>query len=427
MFENSVHYLSWADRPALNQCPNEYDSVILPSHLVLAAQGTVPTFVNTLSDDHDIDFYIDPAITQLRAGDNFRKSESGELRSWISQMVGYHGDAVERILEQEQNLKYPDLSDSEAQALVESVCEFQENFIEDAADQAAGKYVTVSDLKPNAVIPWYIKIRGYSDIMTNEKIIKYAKQATDLPLRPCIFVTKQFINDVNARKSITEMLDENDISEVFLWIEDLDNSEGTDITDYLNATRLVKRCSDSEIDPHLLYGSYFANLLAYFGLKGVGFGVNHSESKEEKLENRGGGGDSRYYFESAKVFLSPPEAVRIAEAKDAPPCNCSICKPTVSSWDDVFQLADDQSDLQEHYISCRNQHSSRIRSADLETLLDKVEAAYDIYGSLLGGTDSSKDALHLKKWHLSIRKFVEHDTDKTLDDYKGGLATLSVP
>lgn len=425
MFENIVHYLSWADRPALAQAVDEYDSVILPSHLVLAAKRTVPAFVHTLAEDHDVDFFIDPALTQLRVGHNFRKSDSGELRSWISQLVEYYGGPLEEVLDHKQNLSYSDLSSSETQELVESVVKFQENFVEKAADEEAGKYVDVLDLKPDAVVPWYIKIENYGDIDTNDEIIGYTKGATDLPLRPCIFVTKRFLSDVHARKAIAEILSDKNIDEVFVWIEGLDNSAETDIADYLNATRFVVRCSETGIDPYFMYGSYFANLLGYFGLKGTGFGVNHSESKEEKLENRGGSGNPRYYFDPAKVFLSPPEAVRIAKAKHAPPCTCSICSQCVSSWDDVFELVDDQTDRREHYISCRNHHKKYTKSADLETLLDELESDFNTYGELLGGTDSSKDAIHLKKWHVAIREFVTYDADNTLDDYAGGLATLS--
>lgn len=423
MFENTVHYLSWSDRPALDQAAEEFDSVMLTSHLALAGRGTVPTFVNRLSEDHDVDFYIDPALKQLRAGDHFRDTESGELTPWYSKLVEYHGGPLPDILDRKQNLRFADLSDSETRDLVESVCEFQENFIEDVANEQASKYVTVSDLKPAAIVPWYIKIDGYGDIRTNEEIIEHAQHSTEITLRPCIFVTKRFLKDANARKAIVEMVSDNDIGEVFLWIEGLDNSGETGISDYMNATRLVTRCSEAGVNPYFLYGSYFANLLGYFGLKGTGFGVNHSESKEEKLGGRGGGGGKRYYFDPAKVFLSPPEAVRIAKRRQAPLCGCSICGTTVSSWDDVFELVDEQADLREHYISCRNEQRDHVSATDLEPLLDELQEAFGTYGDLLAGTDSTKDAIHLKKWHVAVREFVKHETDDTLNDYKGGIVS----
>lgn len=424
-FENSLHYLSFGDRPTVKASAPEYDSIILPSHLIIGGQGKIPTLINTLVKEEDIDYYIKPAITEFRAGTNFLDGEG--FSPWFEKLVDYYGSPISEVLSSNSHLRFRNISESTCRGICSQVAEFQETFVRDIAEEAAGKYEEITDdLVPKAIIPWFELISEVEDVTTNRKIIRYTQSATDQPIKPCVFVKLEFLGDINHRKAITSMLDDEDISEVFLWVDELAKSE-TNIDGYLDVIDLVNRLFSKDIHSHFFYGNYFSNLLQYFGVTGTGFGVFHSESKSEKLEQSGGGGDNlnRYYFDPAKEFLSLTDIQTLIRSTDPPVCECSVCSEELGSWMELYRVADDWEFLQPHYVSVRRLQKERVAENSLKDLLESLKEDEEQYVGLLEGTESTKTLYHLRKWRKSIEIYVEKETDSDLEEYTSSPITTN--
>lgn len=417
-FENSLHYVSFADRPVVEDSVEEYDSLILPSHLIAGGSGAVPTLLNRLVSENEVEFYIDPAITQLRVGTNFLGEDNEELGQWFEKLTDALGSPVPDIVKEKTHIKYDNHDKETLEQIAEAILDFQENFVYESAQAASGKYDIISDqLSPRSVIPWYVKITEPADVSKNRHLIEHAISYSSIDVKPCIFTTKRFLRDQTYRASVVAMLEDTGPDEVFLWIEGMDKS--TDIGPYLNIIDLVDRLSDSGVAPHFMNGHYFVNLLSYFGATGTGFGVFHSESKSEKTEDTGGDGSNlnRYYFDPVKEFLNITDVERLTNNVDTDLCTCTICSTELSSWDDLFRVGDDWDFLRTHYISIKRKHTEKVHRNTLEDLLEQIEQHDNDYSSHLGSTGSTKDSTHLYKWKKAIEIYIERQDGVEVTDF----------
>ncbi|GAB3676776.1 hypothetical protein [Halopiger thermotolerans] len=416
-FENSIHYLSFADRPAIEENADQIDSIILTSHLVAYGSGKVPTLLNELRKEHDTRFYINPAITNLRVGTNFLDDQNDELSPWYQKYIEILGEKVQDLFDDHTQIQYENLTQEERESICKSTADFQENFVKDAAENSTGKYdFVVDDLRPEAIIPWYHKITEPKDIPRNRELAQLTNQATNLPIKPCLFITPDFITDSTNRDSLIESVKKIECSEIFLWVEGFDKSSG--IGTHLNILKIVDELSEIGIGVHSLYGSYFSHLLAYFGATGVGFGVYHSESKSEKKEESGGDGSNlkRYYFDPVKEFLNVADVDTLTDLGSTPICSCNECQSTLSSWDDLFEVGEDPDFLQSHYISTRGIHKNRIFDQSLQESLEEVKEAESTYKETLNELGTSKTGNHLRKWRRSIEIYAENHSTKNVKE-----------
>jgi len=423
MFENSVHYLTFNERGAIESTADEYDSIILPSHLIIGGAKKIPTLLNRLRDDYGTEFYINPAITQLRAGTNQLGDNNQELSEWFRKLVDEHSEVVEDQMHSGFDLKYNDLTHVEVQEICNSVVDLQENFVLNAAREVSGKYETVpDDLGPKCVIPWYKKITSPEDIPINRELIELSQKYASRPCKPCFFLTSEIISDRTNIDSIVEVLEKTRVDEIFLWIEDFGKDETT-IREYRDAIELVHKISQNGVNPHFLYGTYFANLLGYFGLRGIGFGVFHSESKSEKLESTGGSGDNlnRYYFNPVKDFLNVTDVDSLTDTVDTPLCQCTACERELDTWDELFRVGDDWNFLREHFISTKRKHKEDIQNRTLQKSLETLKDAEDAYLDSLNQTQSTKTAHHLKKWRKSVIVYIEETLEDDLTSFNSAV------
>ena len=417
MFENSLHYVAFNDRECVERAVDDYDSLIIQTHIVVGGQGQITPRLNRLYQDEDIEFYIDPAITQLRVGDYFR-DDDGELSEYWKKWAKQVGDPVYSHLKQHRNLSATDFSEDERQAISKSLCDLQENFVKNSAIREADKYAQISaSLGPKAVIPWYTQITDSSDIAQNRELIENFQQYADTPVKPCIWVSKSFLKDSEGIQSIANLLEEVDVSEAFIWVDEL-SKKNTTVREYANTTRLTEEISNRDIDPHFLYGNYFVTLLRYFGAKGTGFGKYFLESRSEKTTGGGSGDLTRYYFEPAQEFLNITDVDRLVQKEEPELCDCRVCKVELDDWEDIFRVGDDKLFLQRHFVSSKRIHSKKTEENSLKDLLKELKSAKRTYGSELERTKSSKNAYHLTKWTAGIEHYVEQELGKSLEDYE---------
>ncbi|WP_152422185.1 hypothetical protein [Natrialba asiatica] len=409
MIENSVHYLHEGERPAIDKSVAMYDSLIIPAHFVAARYENLSGFLNRLKNNHGTEYYINPQLPRYRKGDDFRK-DTGDISEWNQSLLDYYDPLVKDILSEEGNIRFRDLTSQEQKKVVKQSCDFQLNFLEDAPEQEnLSRYgIDTVELVPRAIIPWYVKMKSQADIASNQRTIKYATDYLDAPIKPCLFFEKDLVKNEDFKRGLTSLVDDSDIQEVFVWIEDLDKPNTT-TREYVNTINLIQRISNCGVEPHMFYGGYFSHLLAFFGLRGVGFGTFHQESKKEKTESSGGSGGEglkRYYFNPVKEFLNIPEAVEMGSEFDERTCDCHVCEIEIHEWDDLFAIGDEYQILQRHYIASRRLHSEKILNTGLDQLLDEIEESDNRYREPLNESDTAANANHLRKWRLSINHYI---------------------
>lgn len=351
-------------------------------------------------------------VWDFRAGTNFRKS-NGNLKAWHAAYADALGDSFSSILQSNNHVDASQLNDTQIEQVSEDVVEFQEQFIVDSLQSGVGKYddIDVSDIQPTAVIPWIHKITGPSDIAIFKKILENSENSTDLPLKPCIYTTKEYIRDVTYRGDVIEVLDELGIDDVFLWIDNLDKRT-TSERNYRNLIDFVHELHIADVYSHMFYGDYFSNLLSYFGLGGIVYGTNFGEENQEQLEETGGGMIERYYVNGTRDFLKATAAVDIQQRANAPVCTCDGCSGSITNWGDITQIQADNNRsllpiLQEHFLCMKENHASQINNNKLDDLLTELESNQNDYSQPYSDSvqlSPSKQTDHLLTWKDAIEQ-----------------------
>lgn len=412
MFENTVRFNHKGERAAIEHSRQSIDSLLIPEHFVASNPDYLAGFLNNQLDT-EIEFYIDPALPKYRRGDGFR-NDNGDLRGWHQALVDRYGGPVERVLNQQRNLEFEDLSEEELEEVIETQCELQLETIEASGEGKLSQYFEVeTELRPRAVTPWYVKIEDVSDLNKNRDIIELAQNFTDAPLKPCVFMELDFAADSANRRAVVQMLDKTGVSEVFLWIEGL-GKRAADPMDYVATLDVIHRLSEHGVSPHFFYGNYFAYLTAYFGGHGNCFGVAYQESSSEDTEigsdsGGGGGGTNRYFFEPVKEFLNFQETESLGQEFDVDLCNCPVCEKTMGSWEDIYIYDGNYTAQRHHYIWNQDRYRKSVQEKELETVLDQLKSAYDRYCDELGGSSTAATPYHLNKWRTGIIHFVEEE------------------
>lgn len=405
-FENTLQYVTFADRTQVENRIEDYDTLMVTSHLLAGGKKAVTSLLHNLIDSHDLEYYINPTVTEFQLGDNFRNPD-GSLREWHSKLISELGEPFSQLASGRDNIRWEHLDAEEKENAIESICNFQCNFVGEAVEEEMGKYANILsnlDLSPRAVIPWYTLIRDYEDISDNEEIIRLSRESCDLPLKPCIHTTADFISDVNARRSLANHVGDLDLHECFIWIDNLDkNFEEVTARTYRNVAHLTALISEEGVDPQFLFGDFYSNILYYFGLRGTSYGTYFRESSAEKVERVPGGGSlQRYYYDSVKEFLSVPVSVTLGRITREPIPDFD----GFSDWDDLLQVGEDHDFLKNHYILTRKSHKNKIHNQNLSTVIEELEEDFDRYDPLLDGLDATnKNVDHLEKWIDGVNQF----------------------
>lgn len=404
-FENSLHYNHLGEGSAVDKAAEYVDSLIIPAHFAAFHADTIAGRVSNL----DQEYYIDPHLPEFRIGDNFL-TDSGDLSPWSDALAESYGSVVTDPLQERGNLRYSELSRDNQREIAELTVDFQLNILDEHADSTLARYELEDvdhDLLPKAVVPWYIKLCSGGELEQNKQVISDTAEYTDHPIKPCFFIERPLIADAEFRERIARYLDDTPVTEVFLWVEGLGKRDSK-AGHYVHITDLVDRIADQGVAPHFLYGNYLSNLLAFFGLRGTGFGINYSESSSEKVESTdGGGGNERYYFDPIKEFVGIAEAVQLGE-RGGELCDCGTCEHWMEDWIGIYAVADEQKRLARHYAAKRHQQRMEIQENSLRELLQELEENYKEYSEGLKESGTVVTADHLNEWKRGIELYAEN-------------------
>lgn len=237
VFENSLHYKTFADRSQVENRIESYDSLIIPSKLMVGGKKAVPPLVYRLVDAGEVSYYVNPSIREFHRGDSFMDGD--ELKAWHQKLTEELGEPLYSIIDSSFNLSVEELPSEDIREIAQSVVEFQENVVMDAVSESMDKYeqALADNIRPRAIVPWYQKISDYEHINQNREILEYS-QLTDLPIKPCIHAEVDFLRDATARAQIIEMLSINENKECFVWIDGLKKSD-TSVDEYIDVLRFI--------------------------------------------------------------------------------------------------------------------------------------------------------------------------------------------
>ncbi|SDJ52721.1 hypothetical protein SAMN05216226_104241 [Halovenus aranensis] len=422
MFEATLRYNSNSDKQSINTSLEYIDSLIIPGRMIAANSKAIPSNLKNYRDEADVGYYIEPSVADFRVGDDFT-DDAGRVRTWHSKYIQQVDERLADLLEERENIDPADLLEEDVRRITSSSVEFQEKFVPGRIQEEAGKYDTIENVEsyqPEAVIPWYNKIRREADFEVGDTIIDEAKDAAELPVKPCLFVTKSLIRDQQRSEQLVELLTSNGIDQCFLWVENLDK-QATGQGEYEDLAQLVVNLADEEISAHFFYGDYFATLLSHLGLEGTVYGSMYGEEETEQREQRSGQGViTRYYTDAVKDFLKIPAAVDLQQRTDAMMCFCDVCDRQFDSWQDLAEMEQDddeniQAPMKKHHIRVRWDQIRRVESESLEDTIDRIESDYQDYVSEFFRSNQiadSKSLDYIPRWVNAVESVTDTDHER---------------
>jgi hypothetical protein len=417
MFEATLRYNSNSDKHPVATSGESLDSLLIPGKMLAANSKALPTNLRNWYDSYNLEYYIQPTLFDFRVGDNFRDS-SGSVRTWHWDYATEVDRLLEELLAKQDNVDATDLSANQLRQLTISSVEFQESFVPNQLEAETGKYESISDpekYSPKAVIPWFQQIRDGRDLKVNEDILDVATDVSELPLKPCLFLTKEALHSDSLPDQLTELFTSRDIDQCFLWIENLDKQE-TGEPDYERIASLVANLDGAGISPHFYYGDYFATLLSHLGLTGTTYGTMYGEEASERRERRKGDGVAhRYYVDAVKDFLKIPAAVDLQGTVGADMCSCEVCSRQFGTWADLADRYQDDDEniqalLKKHHIQVRWKQIQQVESESLSETLDRLDADYREYITPFSQSNQISNAKtldYLPRWKNALESVSE--------------------
>lgn len=402
MFEATLRYNSNSDKQPVETSLEYLDSLLVPARMLAANAKALPSDLRNYADDAGVSYYIDPSLTDFRVGDDFR-DDSGGVRSWHWKYVGHIGRLLEELLAKQDNVDASQIPDENVETLTKASVKFQEEFVVTQLEEQVSKYETLSEpdsYRPEAIIPWYHKIRTPDDIAVNDTILGAAQDTASLPLKPCLFVTKDILRSESYPEQLVSLLTKNDIQQCFLWVENLDKHE-TGQHDYEHITQFVCDLAEADVSPHFYYGDYFATLLTHLGLDGTIYGSMYGEEGAERREQRGGDGViTRYYLDEVADFVKIPAVVDVQQRVGAELCGCDVCQRQFDSWQALAERYNDddeniQTPMKKHHLRVRWRQIQKIESDSLEDSLRRLESHYQEYVTPFSQSNQVADAKSL--------------------------------
>lgn len=419
-FEHIVHYSHPGEKDAIQQAAADYDSLMIPAHFASARPSKIATLVAKVNRKESVGYYIDPALPQFRIGNNFR-NEDAELNSWMQSLVKQYDQLLGDHLSEQSNLAYFDLDRDEQRAIVHQQLDIHTDILQGRYQEELDKYLD-QDLEtpqPEALIPWYVKIETIRDIDANSQIIRDALEYTDFPIKPCYFIDHKFLRSAQNRQSIAESADNLNINQLFIWIDDLKDTEALTRTDFARVADLVHQIRNRNVIPNFMYGTFFAHLLGYFGLAGAGYGVNYNEARKEKETTQAGGGSKRYYVDGVKQFLTISDAAETAQQFDLDTCNCHVCSDRLEDWEELYMFGDRLTPLRKHFIATRNMHTDTVRTTSLDQLLSDLKEKNEEFTKFSENNRVSASADLLNRWIEGVELFVNGFLETEIEHFKG--------
>lgn len=264
--------------------------------------------------------------------------------------------------------------------------EFQKQFRTRSEDERKlAKYKMLLGLEslgslkePQCLIPPYYQFSNIGDSWyeTTIRSIRAATKYRDgIPLRPVLHFRRW--EGVSDWSSCYSLLTANEIAGFWYYPNNFKEHEASSAE--LSAFRkAVEVAVESRLQPFALFGGYFAALMSYFGLAGLGNGIGYGEWRDSGY-HRGGTAATRIYSLKLHRYLDAPSAQNlIGRDPDYFGGDSEIIAGYVESEESVVDMS--QAEALDHFMECRNQEFDFVRTqprdaaiAELNETLSRLE------------------------------------------------------
>lgn len=312
------------------------DGIVVPAHLLAFYD---PSLSNIIKDT-SLPFLIDPmTYVWERAPRNIRKP-NGELKKSYQKYVDKLDCVIGYNLRNDppiQQYSMEDLSEFVSKILTfqYSLGTFSDSPRARSIDRIRARSRKQSQrIKPVALIPPYFYFNnmtspGYQLTLDSARLANEHELSEENNITSLLCFSQEVAQSERSRNKLVE-----DFSEsygVILWIDSF-NDRTSSVGLLRNVRFLVQEFQENGTLVINLYGSYFSELLHYFGLEKFSSGIALSHQKRVDAIAGGGGLPLRYYDPTLKIEILNDVAFQFySEHPEYFVCECPFCRDTFES------------------------------------------------------------------------------------------------
>lgn len=419
------------DRDVIRELNSSIDGICVPAHIF--SYSPEPTIYAALTINKS--YFIDP-MTYIYSDQDIEdyvveeKENGRQFKPSIKKLTEDYGlgqlfkerdfkrlapeDLTEEIIQSWAD-KSIDLQCNKLKNQKESTLKRYEDLLKEIGEESLIKDIEKAEL-PLFLLPPYFYFKDSQDpwLDINFRFFSLIREKKpNMEVVPLLLTSATTVDD-----SLIEKLKSNNISKIFLWLDDLDEKDSPD-KGGSHAVKLdkfvafVQKAKEKEIQVTNLYGSYFSMLLSKIGLAGMCNGIFYGENKSRKSKV-GGGPQARYYIRALHEFYTLEPATLILSD---PRGNDLLDKESVKCMQlingdpkNIFLFDSDHSLAQRHFIFSRSKELEDVKSKSLEELAKNLHDIYSQYSLVVEKYSRNKSPRHLEHWYDVLSKLVQKDT-----------------
>lgn len=309
------------------------DGIVVPAHLLAFYD---PSLSNIIKDT-SLPFLIDPMTYVWERNPRNIRKPNGELKKsylkYIEKLDCVIGNNLRNVPPLQQ------YSVEDFTEYVSKILTFQYtmgSFVESPRSRSidrirARRRKQSLRIKPVALIPPYFYFNntnslGYRLTLDSTRLANENEISEENNIIPLLCFSQEVIQSERYRNQLVE--DFSDSYGVIIWIDSFDDRSSS-VGLLRNFRFLVQEFHENRALVINLYGSYFSELLHYFGLDKFSSGIALSHQKRVDAVASGGGLPLRYYDPTLKMEILNDDAFQFySKHPEYFICECPFCRDT---------------------------------------------------------------------------------------------------
>lgn len=434
-----VRYGTSAEQKYIVEHQDLFDGVVVNANMLIHASKSIAMFL--YKDVSNKPFFIDPITHAFQHDLRWIYSDKGKIKKSIEKLVNEYGGLIQKmILELKRPLRGSDFNDINIIEFVNSVLNFQYNFVEESVDEEYKDYLEYlgEKRKPEILIAPYFYMTNenfHNWIEINKKLICLSMDNKNKYESKKIFaqvvITKEILLDPLKINSIIEYC--NYADGVFYWIDGFDEARASE-EELKKVIELIKLFKNTNYDKPIvsIYGGYFSQLLLKKGLDAVVHGLEYGE-KREVVPVGGGIPRAKFYIPALKQRFDATSVIPLLSYlniinKDeykTKLCKCVNCDNVIhnnsiglenitsdfsvylqtkqvkisyksgAEREVEYPIVDSKEQCLFHYLYVKNNEYQNIEFKQLKDLLLEIEDSYTNFESMFAENELD----YLKRWY----------------------------
>ena len=434
-----VRYGTSAEQKYIVSHQKLFDGVAVNANMLIHASKSISMFL--YKDVSNKPFFIDPITHAFQHDLKWVYNDKGKIKKSIEKLINEYGGLIQNIiLESKRPLRRTDFNDGNLTEFVNSVLNFQYNFVEESVDKEYKDYLEYlgEKRKPEILIAPYFYMTNenfHNWIEINKKLVEISIESKHEYEAKKIFAQIVITKDVLLDKDkVNQIINYSSLADgVFYWIDGFDESKASqeELKEVLTSIKLFKsKNADKPIIS--IYGGYFSQLLLKKGLDGVVHGLEYGE-KREVVPVGGGIPRAKFYIPALKQRFDATSVIPLLsylninnkEEYKRALCNCTNCDNVIQeeshSLDDItkdfstylqtkpvkisyqngtereveFPIVNSKEQCLFHYLYVKYSEYKNIDKKNLDDLLFDLETSYVKFEPIFAENELD----YLRRWY----------------------------